>query len=82
MLTQIENTPDGYIVGVYLRDGAGNGHWLPLRNFGDRQGDAIEFRDQDVPDFSVKELLMLHNTFDRTRRYKRLKKRSYQITKF
>lgn len=25
MLTQIENTPDGYIVGIFLRDGTGCG---------------------------------------------------------
>ena len=72
MLTQIENTPNGYIVGVYIRDGAGNGQWHRLRNFGPRQGDAIEFRDWDIPKFSDAEINGFIRTFKIEDKYERI----------
>ena len=77
MMAQIENTPDGYIVGVYLRDGNGNGHWYRLRNFGDRQGDAIEFRDYDLPTFSNQQIELFLKTFDFGKKYMRKEKGRY-----
>ena len=77
MLTQIENTPQGYIVGAFLRDDLGHGTWVRLRNFGDRQGDAIEFREWDLPDFSLDEIKVFGKTFKIERRYKRLGRRKY-----
>lgn len=77
MLTQIENTPDGYIVGVYLRDGNGYGHWYRLRNFGERQGDAIAFRDYDLPTFSDQQIRLFIKTFDVKKQYIRIAKNRY-----
>ena len=77
MLTQIENTPDGYIVGIFLRDGTGCGRWYRLRNFGDRQGDAIEFREWDLPTFTDAQIRLCIKTFKIENKYKRLDKNKY-----
>ena len=74
MMAQIENTPDGYIVGVFLRDGNGYGQWHRLRNFGDRQGDAIEFREWDLPTFTDTQIRLFIKTFNIENKYKRLDK--------
>ena len=80
MIAQIENTPDGYIVGVYLRDGNGYGQWHRLRNFGDRQGDAIEFREYDLPTFSYQQIELFVKTFDVGQKYMRKAKGRYVKT--
>ena len=80
MLTQIENTPDGYIVGVYLRDGNGYGQWHRLRNFGDYQGDAIEFREYDLPTFSDQQINLFIKTFNISQKYTRKAKGRYVKT--
>ena len=80
MIAQIENTPDGYIVGVYLRDGNGYGQWHRLRNFGDRQGDAIEFREYDLPTFSYQQIELFIKTFDAGQKYMRKAKGRYAKT--
>lgn len=77
MLTQIENTPDGYIVGIFLMDGGGSGSWYRLRNFGDRQGDAIEFREWDLPGFTDAQIRLFIKTFRIENKYKRLDKNKY-----
>lgn len=77
MLTQIENTPDGYIVGVYLRDGTGYGRWYRLRNFGNRQGDAIAFREYDLPTFTDQQIKLFIKTFDINAQYLRIAKNKY-----
>ena len=77
MLTQIENTSDGYIVGIFLIDGAGCGSWYRLRNFGDRQGDAIEFREWDLPEFTDAQIGLFIKTFKIENKYKRLDKNKY-----
>ena len=81
MLAQIENTEHGYIVGVYLRDGAGNGAWHRLRNFGDRQGDAIMFRDYDIPDLSDGQINILVREFKVGNIYERISKNRYKKIK-
>lgn len=79
-MAQIENTPDGYIVGVYLRDGNGYGQWHRLRNFGDRQGDAIEFREYDLPGFTDQQINLFIKTFDVGQKYMRKTKGRYVKT--
>lgn len=79
-MAQIENTPDGYIVGVYLRDGNGYGQWHRLRNFGDRQGDAIEFREYDLPGFTDQQINLFIKTFDVDQKYIRKAKGRYVKT--
>ena len=78
MLAQIENTPDGYIVGVYLRNESGCGHWHRLRNFGERQGDAIAFRDYDLPQLSDAQINGLIKQFKIETKYKRINKNRYE----
>lgn len=78
MMAQIENTPDGYIVGVFLRDGNGYGQWHRLRNFGDRQGDAIAFREYDLPALSDQQIKLFIKTFDVNTKYKRIEKGRYR----
>lgn len=80
MMAQIENTPDGYIVGVYLRDGNGYGQWHRLRNFGDRQGDAIEFREYDLPGFTDQQINLFIKTFNISQKYMRKTKGRYVKT--
>ena len=80
MMAQIEHTPDGYIVGVYLRDGNGYGQWHRLRNFGDRQGDAIAFREYDLPTFSNQQIELFIKTFDARTTYMRNEKGRYVHT--
>lgn len=63
MITQVEDTPNGYIVGAFIYDEQGNGHWHRLRNFGERQGDAIEFREWDLPKMTLPEIKAFARTF-------------------
>ena len=69
---QISNEPWGYVVEVYWPDAFGNYHWHPLRNFGDRQGDAIDFRDIDCPTYEPKLIQTLIKMYDKQNKYKRL----------
>ena len=71
MLTQIENTAHGYIAGVYIYDGAGNGQWMRLRNFGSREGHAIEYCDYDIPKLSDAMIIATAKRFNIERKYKR-----------
>lgn len=53
-------------------DGKGYGQWHRLRNFGERQGDAIEFRSWDCPKLSDTQLRMLIKNFDINTKYQRI----------
>lgn len=80
MKSQIENTEHGYIVSVwYDYNRNGNFHWHRLRNFGDRQGDAIVFRDYDVPKLDDNIIRLLIKNFDVTRKVKRIDNRHFKI---
>lgn len=72
MMTQVENTPDGYVVSAYLDDGRGYGRWTPLRNFGDRQGDAMEFCHIDCPKLDEREIRLLAKTYNQERIFMRI----------
>lgn len=77
MLSQIENTPDGYIVSIYVQDGRGYGHWFRLRNFGINQGDAIAFRDYDLPELKMELIMLLAKQFKKETIYQRIGKHRY-----
>jgi len=77
MITQIENTPDGYVVGIYLRDEYGMGHWHRLRNFGDSEGDAKAFRDIDLPELTDVKITALIRQYDHCTVYRRAGKNRY-----
>ena len=74
---QINNTSWGYVVEAYWPDKDGLERWQPLRNFGDRKGDAIDFRDIDCPDLSDANIKFLIAKYDANRKYVRLRKGQY-----
>lgn len=62
---QVSNTPEGYVVEgfVYMPDGSRK--WKSLRNFGDRQSDALEFCHRDCPklsELSISSLVKMYNS--------------------
>ena len=73
MMFSVDNTPDGYVVKAYIYLSNEDGlRWMPLRNFGDRQGDAIEFRDYDCPKLNDWQLKCLIKQYDKNTKYIRL----------
>ena len=81
MKTCISDTPDGYIVSVYLEDGNGYGKWHPLRNFGDRQSDAKEFANWDVPKLEEIHINALIKQYKNNVKYIRVNGRNFKKTK-
>lgn len=69
---QVSNTPFGYVVEAYRLIGIAYYVWAPLRNFGDRLGDAREFAEIDAPKLTDLQLKELIKRYDRTTLYKRL----------
>ena len=69
MLFQIKNSPDGYVVEAYIVE---DGHWHPLRNFGDHQGDAIEFRDCDCQRLPLEHIHQLVRQYNPAVKYARI----------
>lgn len=75
---QIENTPDGYVVSAFVCDTPSTyRQWKPLRNFGDRQSDAILFKEEDCPRLNEFDLKSLINGYDRVIRYRRVNNRKF-----
>lgn len=71
---QVSNTSDGYIVEVYIVTDFNSliGSWRPLRNFGGRQGDAIEFKNIDCQNLSNAFINVLIKNFDKASKYIRV----------
>ena len=66
MQFQVAERNGDYIVEAYVIDDPNSlrGHWFPLRNFGDHQGDAISFKEYDCPrldDFHLRALIKNYN---------------------
>lgn len=61
---QVGNTSDGYVVSCYH-----DCHWHPLRNFGDRQGDARIFMESDCPKLPLQHLRLLERAYDKNTKY-------------
>ena len=80
MWFQVKNNPEGYVVECYWVDGD-YGHWRPLRNFGQRQGDAIEFRGHDLPKFSLSEIERMMKNYNPSILYERIGFGHYIIQK-
>lgn len=79
---QISNNPEGYVVEAFWPDADGMERWMPLRNFGDRQGDAIDYRDIDCPELSDTMIRALIKAYDKDRRYARSGKGRYYRVMF
>ena len=67
------NWNDGYV----MEDERGLRCWQPLRNFGDRQGDARIFKEVDCPALTDTQLRMLTKHFDRSVKYERINSRHF-----
>lgn len=76
MMFQVENNPEGYVVSCYH-----DLQWHPLRNFGERQGDAFAFRDWDCPNLSDAHIRMLEKAYSKERRYIRHSATKFTIEK-
>ena len=71
MMFQVSDTENGYVVEAYLPDRDGLPRWTPLRNFGERQGDAKDFCEMDCPRYPEAMIRGLAKTFDPDRKYGR-----------
>ena len=71
MKFQVSNTHDGYIVEVDILANL-SWCWKSLRNFGDRQGDAIDFKNIDCPNLSNAVINMLIKNFNKDTKYIRV----------
>lgn len=67
------NYNEGYEVGVVMLNDDGYPTTFPLRNFGERQGDAKIYQHIDCPKLSMPQIRMLIKNFDRSAKYERLK---------
>ena len=59
MSFEVANTPEGFVVYAY-----DDGYWMPLRNFGERQGDARDFAFVDCPELSTLAIRALEKRYD------------------
>ena len=67
MMFQVENNPEGYVVSCYH-----DLQWHPLRNFGERQGDARFFKEYDCPKLEDGMIRALIKHYDPSVKYIRL----------
>lgn len=74
---QISNTHDGYIVSAFVYTSAMHKEWKPLRNFGDRQSDALIFLHEDCPQLSETSISLLVKNYKVEYKYKRVSARRF-----
>jgi hypothetical protein len=75
---QISNTPDGYVVSALVSEPPSSYRsWMPLRNFGDRQSDAIIFKNEDCPKLNEFLLKMLIRGYNKEIKYTRINSRKF-----
>lgn len=73
------NWNEGYEVCVLTEDERGLRRWMPLRNFGEHQGDARIFKEADCPDLTDTQIRLLIKSFDRKKKYKRINSKTFRI---
>lgn len=73
------NWDDGYVVTVILPDPNLGGYLrhFPLRNFGDREGDAKAFKYLDCPDLTDTQIRMLIKNYNPAVKYQRISGRKF-----
>ena len=81
MMFQVAERNGDYIVEAYIIEDHNSlrGHWHPLRNFGERQGDAISFKEWDCPRLEESQLRLLVKNYDPERRYVRINGHQFRI---
>lgn len=72
------NYEDGYIVKVHMIDEKGLARWFPLRNFGERQGDARIYREEDCPKLTDSDIRMTIRSYKKENKYIRLGFKKYR----
>lgn len=73
MIYQVRNSQEGYVVEVYYES-----RWYPIRNFGNRQGDARLFAYSDTENLSELQVRMLIKNYKKDRIYIRINSRTFQ----
>ncbi|EFM01823.1 hypothetical protein HMPREF0658_1311 [Hoylesella marshii DSM 16973 = JCM 13450] len=75
---QVENTSDGYVVSAFVCEPPSTYRtWKPLRNFGDRQSDAIIFKNEDCPKLNEISLKVLIRDYCKDVKYIRVGSREF-----
>lgn len=80
MWFQVCDSPEGYVVEAYWVEGE-YGTWKPLRNFGQRQGDAKDFCHLDCPQLTEQKVKVLISRYNPTTLYERRRFKQYIIQK-
>ena len=75
---QICNEPHGYVVEVHYPDNDGISRWHPLRNFGERQGDARLFKEVDCPKLEDWQIRALIKGYNHEVKYERISDRKFK----
>ena len=83
MMFQIREHNGDYIVEAYIVEDANSlrGYWHPLRNFGERQGDAICYKDYDCPKLDDAMLRLLIKQYKPERKYIRKSSTQFIVEK-
>lgn len=68
----INNNNNGYVVAVLITCNDGLERYKPIINFGDRQGDAIEFVAYDIEKFSYATIAARVKSYKEDDKYKRV----------
>lgn len=53
----------------------------PMKNFGNWQSDALEYKNYDCPQFTERQLKLAVNNYDKNKRYQRNGFRNYKLQK-
>lgn len=72
------NYNEGYEVCVVMVNDRGSITTQPLRNFGDRQGDAKVFQLHDCPHLRLEQVKALVKNFNRNVKYHRISERQFK----
>lgn len=78
MEARIFNENGDYVVYAEIISSDGYTTFKPLRNFGCRQSDAKEYRDNDLKDVKESRINFLIKTYKPDVRYKRVSKGNYK----
>lgn len=81
MQFQIREHNGDYIVEAYIIEDFNSlrGYWKPLRNFGQRQGDAICFKEYDCPKLENAMINLLIKAYKPERKYIRQAANKFRI---
>lgn len=78
-MTFVLNYNHGYEVGVVMEGETGCLQTFPLRNFGDRQGDAKMYQLHDCPRLTYEQVKRLARNYDPTEKYERIRNCVYIV---